>query len=288
MAALLREKFVPMAIDNVDFPNQTAAERDWLIDKGWTASTNGQSTFTADGRLLGTGYFFDARELEKFLRESLVRFEKGETAPPARKRTPPEEEMRANALKRQLKLHFPPPDTLVANLTWKVTGDYGRAEGNSTSAGDKYAALFQNSVGVDRLWINAAEQERLAAGEWPEPLTRRFAVMLSYLSGVKREKLNARIDLSPDGVVSGTWTGADGKPGRIRGMLQVSGGKITVLRVLAQGSVQQVRDCGFSANLQTIPKGRFPQAALLMELADTSQPMHRVTPYRADDHHYFD
>ena len=51
MAALLRDRFVPMAIDNVDFPNQTAAERDFLIDNGWTASTNGQSAFTADGRL---------------------------------------------------------------------------------------------------------------------------------------------------------------------------------------------------------------------------------------------
>lgn len=288
MTALLREKFVPMAIDNVDFPNQTAAERDFLIDKGWTASTNGQSAFSADGRLLGSGYFFDARDLERFLRESLVRFEKGEAAPPRRKRTAPEEEMRTNALKRELKTRFPSPDTLVANLTWKVTEDYGPAEGNRTTAGDKYAALFQNSVGVDRLWITPSEHQRLAAGEWPESLTRRFAAMLSYLSGVKREKLRAHIRLAKGGLVSGSWTGADSRSARIRGKLEVIGGRITKMQVLAQGAVQQVLDCGFSANLQTIPKNRFPQAALLMELADISQPMHRVTPYRAAEHNYFE
>jgi hypothetical protein len=288
VAALLREKFVPMAIDNVDFPNQTADERDFLIDKGWTASTNGQSAFTADGRLLGTGYFFDPRELEKFLLTALERFEKGETAPGQRKRTPPEEEMRTNALKRKLNLHFPSPDILVANLTWKVTGDYGRAEGNSTSAGDKYAALFQNSVGVDRLWITPEEQTKLAGGEWPESVTRRLASMLAYLSGTKRDSVKPHITVAADGVISGTWTGADGKPGSIKGTCRSRDGKITSLLVLAQGAVQQVRDCGFSANLQTIPRGRHPQAALLMELADPSQPMHRVTPYHATAHNYFE
>ena len=286
VVALLREKFVPMAIDNVDFPNQTGEERDFLIDKGWTASTNGQSAFTADGRPLGRGYFFDARELEKFLRESLERFAAGKAAPPERKRTAEEETMRTNALKRKLTLHFPPPDMLVANLTWKVTGDYGRAEGNDASAGDKYAALFQNAVGVDRLWIHPAEQAALTAGRWPESLTRRFADMLGYMSGVKDEALRPKISLT-DGAISGTWIGAGGGTGTMKGVLECSGGKVTTLRLLALGPVQQVRDCGFSANLQTIPKGRHPQGALLMELADPTQPMHRVTPYRAADHDYF-
>lgn len=286
VVALLREKFVPMAMDNVDFPNQTAEERDFLIDKGWTASTNGQSVFTADGRSLGRGYFFNARELEKFLHQALVWFEKGESAPPERKRTAEEEEMRTHALQRKLKTHFPPPDTLVANLTWKVTSDYGRAEGNDTSAGDTYAALFQNAVGVDRLWITPAEQKELASGQWPETLTRRLAIMLRYMSGAKRDAKPPVITLT-NGVITGTWMGAGGKRGSIKGLLECAGGNVTALRLLAQGPVQQVRDCGFSANLQTIPKGRYPQGSLLMELADPSQPMHRVTPYRADEHDYF-
>ena len=286
VVALLREKFVPMAIDNVDFPNQTAAERDFLIDKGWTAPTNGQSAFTADGRALGRGYFFEARELEKFLREALERFAGGEAAPPERKRTAEEEAMRTNALRRKLTLHFPPPDMLVANLTWKVVGDYGRAEGNDTSAGDKYASLFQNAVGVDRLWINAAEQAALASGQWPESLTRRLARMLGYMSGTRPDAVRPRIACR-DGIVTGTWTGAGGNLGVLKGEVGSRDGKVTTLRLLARGPVQQVRDCGFSANLQTIPKGRQPEGALLMELADPAQPMHRVTPYRAADHDYF-
>jgi len=50
---LLRERFFCMVMDHVDFPNQTEAERDFPINKGWMASTNGQSAFTADGRLPG-------------------------------------------------------------------------------------------------------------------------------------------------------------------------------------------------------------------------------------------
>ena len=288
MAALLRDRFVPMAIDNVDFPNQTAAERDFLIDKGWTASTNGQSAFTSDGRLLGTGYFFDARELEKFLRESLDRFSKPDAKVTPQKLNAEQEEMRANALKRKLTLQFPPSGTLVANLTWKVTGDYGPAEGNDTSAGDKYAALFQNAVGVDRLWIAPAEQTSLAAGQWLAPLTRRLARMIAYISGTKSDAVKLHVTLLPDGTVAGTWIGADGKPGSIKGLVRTTGGKVTALQVLARGAVQQVRDCGFSANLQTIPKDRHPQAAILMELADPTHPMHRVTPYRAAERDYFE
>ena len=288
MAALLRERFVPMAMDNVDFPNQTEAERDFLIDKGWTASTNGQSVFTADGRLLGIGYFFDPRELEKCLRESLERFEKSGAALTPQKRSAELEQMRTHALKRKLKMHFPPPDTLVANLTWKVTGDYGPAEGNDTSAGDKYAAIFQNSVGVDRLWITPAEQASLAGGQWPEAVTRRLATMLAYMSGTKRNALKPRIQLAPDGSITGTWTGADGAAGSIKGFLRTGSGKVTGLQLLALGAVQQVRDCGFSANLQTIPKGRHPRGALLMELADLAQPMRRVTPYHAAEHNYLE
>jgi len=284
---LLRERFVPMAIDNVDFPNQTEAERDFLIDKGWQASTNGQSAFTADGRLLGKGYLFDARELEKFLLESLERFAAPGATVTERKRTAEEEQIRASGLKRKLVKHFPAPDTLVANLTWKVTGDYGPAEGNDTSAGDKYAAIFQNSVGVDRLWITKAEQASLAAGQWPRSVTRRLAVMLAYLSGTKRDEVKLRIALTTDGTITGAWRGADGRDGAVKGILRTEGDRITALQILAQGAVQQVRDCGFSCNLQTIPKGRHPRAALLMELADPSQPMHRVTPYRATAHDYF-
>ncbi len=275
-----------MAMDNVDYPNQTEAERDFLIDKGWMASTNGQSAFTADGRLLATGYFFDPRELENFLREALEKHTVPGVA--TKRRTPTDEEKRsrASALKHKPVVLFPPHDAQVVNMTWRVTSDYGRAEGNDTSAGDKYAALFQNATGIDRLWLSATESESIVAGKWPESATKRLARMLAYISGAKSETITASIKLDGAGRISGTWTGADGKPGTIKGAVTSSEGAVTGLRLLAQGAVRQVRDCGFSNNLQTIPVGKFPRAALLVELADTAQPMHRVTPYRASEHDY--
>ena len=275
-------------MDNVDYPNQTEAERDFLVDKGWLASTNGQSVFTADGRLLAAGYFFDARELEKFLGEALEKFGKPGAAVELRKPTAEQQEMRASALKRKPVILFPPRGVLVANMTWRVTSEYGRAEGNDTSAGDKYAALFQNATGVDRVWFTAAESASLAAATWPESATRRLARMLAYISGAKGDAVVAAITLDRSGHVTGTWTGADGKPGTINGSVTAAGGTVTGLQLLVQGAVRQVRDCGFSNNLQTIPAGTFPRAALLVELADPALPMHRVTPCRASGHDYLE
>ncbi len=277
---------MPMAMDNVDYPNQTEAERDFLIDKGWMASTNGQSAFTADGKLLATGYFFDPRELEKFLKEALEKYTVPGVAAKQRTRTDEENRSRASALKHKPVVLFPPHDVQVVNMTWRVTSDYGRAEGNDTSAGDKYAALFQNATGVDRLWLSATESVSIAAGEWPVSATKRLARMLAYISGAKSETIAASMKLDGAGRISGTWTGADGKPGTIKGAVTSSGDAVTGLQLLAQGAVRQVRDCGFSNNLQTIPAGIFPRAALLVELADTAEPMHRVTPYRASEHDY--
>ncbi len=275
-----------MAMDNVDYPNQTGAERDFLIDKGWMASTNGQSAFTADGRLLAAGYFFDARELEKFLHEALEKFKKPGSECKQRTPTADERKSHAAALKRKPVMLFPPRGVLVANMTWRVMSDYGRAEGNDTSAGDKYAALFQNATGVDRIWFTSAESASIAAGAWPESATIRLARMLSYISGAKTDTVAATITMEKSGRVTGTWTGADGKPGTINGMVTLSGDTVTGMQLLAQGAVCQVRDCGFSNNLQTIPAGKFPRAALLVELADPAEPMHRVTPYRASGHDY--
>lgn len=286
IVSLLREKFVPMAMDNVDFPNQSEAERDFLLDKGWQASTTGQSVFTADGRLLATGGFFDARGLEKFLREAMERFKSPNATAQIRKRTAEEEKSRASQMKRKPVILFPPRDALVANMTWKVTGDYGRAEGNSTSAGDTYAALFQKAIGVDRIWFTREESAAMANGRWPATATRRLARMMAYVSGAKHDAVKPAISLESGGRISGTWAAAGGKTGTIKGLMNVRDGNITSLQLLVQGAVCQVRDCGFSTNLQTIPAGKYPQAALLVEMADVSQPMHRVTPYHAAAHDY--
>jgi hypothetical protein len=283
---LLGERFVPMAIDNVDFPNQTEAERDFLIDKGWRACTNGQSVFTADGRLLAMGNFFDARGLEKFLNEALEKSGTSESWATDRKRTAEEERDRAAQLTRKPVILFPPTGVLVANMTWNVTEDYGRPEGNSTSAGDTYAPVFQKAVGVDRIWFTREESAAMARGSWPDCATRRLARMLGYISGAKEEDVKLRIALTEGGRISGTWQAAGGKPGTIKGAIVADGGTLTSLQLLARGAVTQVRDCGFSTNLQTIPAGKYPQAAMLVELADATQPMHRVTPYRAAAHDY--
>ena len=110
--------------------------------------------------------------------------------------------------------------------------------------------------------------------------------MMAYISGGKDDAVKPAIALEAGGRIGGTWAAAGGKSGTIKGLINVRDGEFTGLQILVQGAVRQVRDCGFSTNLQTIPAGKFPQAAMLVEMADASQPMHRVTPYRAAAHDY--
>lgn len=55
VAELLRTRFVCYALDNVVNPQMTAAEKEWLKDRGGRASTGGTSVFTAGGRVLPHG-----------------------------------------------------------------------------------------------------------------------------------------------------------------------------------------------------------------------------------------
>jgi hypothetical protein len=232
------------------------------------------------------GGSFEARGLEKFLHGALEKFATSQSWTEDRKRTPEEERDRASQLKRKPVMLFPPAGVVVGNMTWNVTGDYGKPSGNSTSAGDTYASLFQKAIGVDRIWFTREESAAMAAGQWPETVTKRLARMLAYISAAKPDAVKLRITLGSDGAIRGTWRAADGTQGTVIGELHSENGTLTKLRLLARGAVTQVRDCGFSTNLQTIPAGKYPQAALLVELADASQPMHRVTPYRAGGHDY--
>ena len=101
VARLLRERFVCIAIDNVQNPNMTDAEQRWLADKGGRACTQGMSTFTAGGKVLGLGGWFEPQPVLRMLRSALAKFrpEEGLTIP-----APTEQEQRGKE-ERQFPQH---------------------------------------------------------------------------------------------------------------------------------------------------------------------------------------
>lgn len=271
MAAVLRERFVCIAIDNVNHPQLTSAERGFVLEKGLKACTWGMSAFTAGGKMLEMGGSFDAEGTLPMLQRVLAEYE-----PEHGLKIPP-------PLAADLaELKHPPEGGLVCYVTWKVIGDYV-AEGSATTGDDLYAGLYQRSLGVDRLWVRQDEAQALASGEFPESLKRRVMPHIDYVvaGDVTAMDLTAR---------NGKWTGrfrtSAEEDGELLGYVDSSDGRVTRFDLLVKGQAEQQIDCGFSASLHVIPKGQKQPVALLFTLADPADRLAEVVPLRALDPDY--
>ena len=168
---ILRSRFVPIAIDNVDNLNMTAAEKEFLKDKGLKFSTQGMSVFTAAGKLLALGGGFEADHVKQMLSKSLAKYrpEESVTVPPRDEKDP--------------MLRRPPDGGLVLHVTWKVLGDYDRSQSPLLSKTRRYDKFVQDALGVDRLWVRADEAAELAKGTFPESLRKRMIWNVGYVYG---------------------------------------------------------------------------------------------------------
>lgn len=271
---LLKNKFVPIAIDNVQNLNLSKAEEEWFKGR-FPACTHGMYAFRADGEILGRGSGYQAERVKKMLRKALVRFE----TEPAPERVAPLPDKGTGTLR-------PIPDGgLALYVTWKVLGGYDRPESSSTSGNGKYDKDFQHSVGTDRLWTLKEEAEALGRGEFPKSLKRRLAKF--YLSYAFSGKVN-EIELTlKDGRITGTCRTDTGTRANLLGFVEVKGGKVTRFDLLAKGWGEKVSDCGFSAGLLVVPTGKKVPVAMLFSLADPASGSGRVPPHRIKSHDYF-
>jgi hypothetical protein len=117
VARLLRERFVPVAIDNVDHPNLTLAEEEFLKGKGLEFCTQGISAFTAGGKVLAMGGGYEPRSVERMLTKALRELT-AEKAPVVAPQAAGEAEGRAREILR------PAEGGLVFHVTWKLLGGY--------------------------------------------------------------------------------------------------------------------------------------------------------------------
>jgi hypothetical protein len=273
VATLLATRFVAYALDNVEHPQLTAAEREFLQDKGLKFCTQGMSAFTADGRLLATGGGFEPGPVRQMLRQALARFTPG----PAELDLPqPTEPERARLLR-------PPEGGLVLTVTWKVLGGTDRPESAAATGHGAYDRAMANALGVDRLWVRADEAAALARGDFPESLQRRIGRHVSYVcvGTVKEAHLTLR-----DGRLEGRYVADTGDRADVLGFVAARGGKVTRFDLVIKGLGERVEDCGFAAGLTVVPRGRKVPVGLAFCLADPDDELARVPPHYARDERY--
>lgn len=268
---LLRSKFVPYALDNVENPNLTPAEKEFLhgFDSGVKACTIGMSAFTADGRKLASGGSYEPGGVRSMLRKALSEFR-----PETVTATVPDRD--ESGLRR------PPEGGLVLYVTWKLLEEI-QPEGNATTGNGTYDKVFQKSLGSDRMWVRRDEAEALARGELPESVkSRMLRYHVQYVMGKEAKSLDVGLR---GGRIEGSFPVGEGKA-ECLGFVEAKEGRVTRFELLVRGPGRRVEDHGFSACLSVVPKGRTVPAAVFFEVADLKDGLAGILPHRVKDERY--
>ena len=275
MVEQLKTRFIPYALDNVENPNLTPAEREFLdaFDSGVKACTIGMSIYTADGKKLASGGGYEPGAVRSLIKKSLSEF-KPETVSAV---VPPRDEAATAQLRR------PPEGGLILYVTWKLIGEI-QAEGNATTGNGQYDKVFQRALGSDRLWVRKDEAQALASGTFPESLKAR---MLRHHVQYVMSKDAKSLDLSlAGGRIEGTIPLGDSRRADCLGFVEANNGKVTRFELLLKGWGRRVEDHGFSACLSVVPKDAPAPTALYFELADPAEGLAGVLPHRSRAENY--
>ncbi len=269
VARILRERFVCIAIDNVDHPQLTPDEREFLADKGLKFCTQGMSAFTAGGQVLAMGGGFEAKPVRQMLQTALENYR-------------PEATVQLPAQQDRSKILAPPDGGLVMYVTWKVL-DNAKPQASATTGDGQYDEEFRRAVGVDRLWVRADEAAALAQGEIVESLKRRMLPHFSYAMAGQIKQLPLTVEGDK---ISGTFTTDTGDAGHISGLVESQDGKVLKFHLLARGIGERIEDFGFAAGLTNVPKGKKVSVAMLIELAEPGDELAKIPPHRAGSESY--
>jgi len=272
---LLKTRFIPYALDNVENPNLTPAEKEFLsaFDSGAKACTIGMTAYTADGRKLASGGGYEPASVKSLIKKALSEF-KPETVSAT---VPPRDDAAVASLRR------PPEGGLILYVTWKLIGEI-QAEGNATTGNGKYDKVFQQSLGSDRLWVRKDEAEVLAAGSFPESLKgRMMRHHVQYVLSKDAKSLDVSIK---GGRIEGMVPLSDSKRADCLGFVEAKDGKVTRFELLIKGLGRRVEDDGFSACLSVVPKEMPVPVAIFFELADPREGLARVLPHRSRGESY--
>ena len=269
---LLQDKFVNVALDQWferrqddnlgDFYRKIAKQGPRDLDQ----TTQGMYIADASGKMLGYINQHDPVRVQKFIEESLAKFEPVKTAPLARNENP------------DARFHRKLPDGgLVVRVNTKILGGYEETT-------DPYRKIFQESIARDNLWLTAEEGIELAKSKFPAAVAKRIA-RFNLVDNTRGEPpmwnedeiKSLKMDVDGDGVITGkfeleTKDGKRGFVGSVYGQMESEGEKLTRLDFVAKGKYW-----GEGSYTKRAPKGKFP-IAMAFRLGDGSQPADKITP----------
>ena len=273
---MLRERFVPVAIDQACQRRQEDAEGRFyrrVAGQGprqdFRATTQGFYVATAGGELLLYNNNRDPAKVRRLVADALARFERDAAG---RDGAAPIE---AGELDRRW--HPSPPEGgLVVRVRAKVLGGYDEPR-------DRWQEILQSARSRDNLWVTGEEHDALVAGDLPATLLRRLARfhLVDNTRGeppMWRDDEVQAIEAALDGdriagtVRLSTADGARTYDAALLGFVGVERGRITRFDLVAEGVFE-----GEGRHTRGAPDGPFP-LAVSFSLADGGDVADRVPP----------
>jgi hypothetical protein len=261
----------------------TAAEKEWLKDRGGRACTGGTSVFTAGGQVFPHGANWDPLAQPQFanhenaslkgLNAALNKYH-SEKAPQIDRPDPKELEQ---VVRRPFKGGLALSVTYTV-LEWKTPPTLDHA----SSIKAVYEKVIPECPGVDHIWARKAEADALIDGQFPEKLQQRLALHVAY--GMNEPSKVKKIDLTyRDGRVSGSFQFADGERAHALGFAEARDGKISRFDVIVKATGRGRHACGGVGPLHVLAEGKTAPVAIGFMLVDPESYMGRVPPHSARD-----
>jgi hypothetical protein len=266
----LKTKFVCAAMDQHDHRKRKDADGELFAkilkqaNRGLDGQSQGYYLIGPDGTLLAFSNAVSEDAMKRLIATALKKFDpKAEVAAPKGGEKDPRFDYK------------PPADGLVVTVTAKVLGGYEKTA--------KAAAIYQDALGLDHLWVRKDEAAALARGEFPDSLKSRL-VRFHLVDNTRGEPPFWRADevrkaefALKDGRLTGTVhleTKSEdrGFQAEVFGLVATEKGAVTRFDVVAKGEFW-----GEGAFTRNAPKGKFP-FAVAFTLTPKDDPGRNVPP----------
>jgi len=223
--ALLKDQFIPAAVDNHHIEKQKDAEGDFYRK---VASHQGEYICTPEGKLLASTNTHSASHLKGLMLKALKDY------------PPPGPAAAAGGAPDARFQRALPEGGLVVKVTTKVLAGYEAGK-------NRNAEIYQGSLGRDNLRVEPEEARALAGGKVPDSLKKRIASyhMVDNTRGEppwwRRDEIRTmELEIGKDGIVKGTVhletaKGDRGFVGDVLGFIEGKEGKVTRFDLVAKG-----------------------------------------------------
>lgn len=277
LVALLKERFIPVAIDQWYTRAQKDAEGKFYQSiarqgprKDMNATTQGLYVCDAAGKFYGYCNNRHADTLKGILRAALTKFD-GEAKIDAAAQADALEESAADP-KYDRRV---PAGAIVIQVNTKVLSGYKETD-------NEFLKIFQRSIARDNLWILAGEIEQLKRGVIAESLSRRMARF--HLIDNTRGEPNMwtgddiesiEMSLTDDGVFRGEVEVKSSLAGfrtKLVGIVKFDGERLQQFDIVSRGWYH-----GEGTYTKNAPEGEFP-LAVAFRMADSSDSANVVAP----------